>query len=43
MAKARAAVEMKNKIQYNPLELLLASMIKILRKNKGENENKPAF
>jgi hypothetical protein len=36
IARARAATEIKNKIQYKPLELLLTSMIKILRKNKVE-------
>ena len=34
IAKARAAVEIKNNNQYKPLELLFTSMIKILRKNK---------
>jgi len=37
MASAKAATEIKNNIQYKPLELLFASMIKILRKNRAQN------
>ena len=37
MATPRAIVEIKNNIQYSPLEFLFTSMIKILRKNRGEN------
>ena len=37
IAKASAATEIKNKIQYKPLELLFTSMTKILRKNKAQN------
>ena len=36
MAKTRATTEIKNKIQYNPFELLFTSMILILRKNRVE-------
>jgi hypothetical protein len=38
MAKTRAITEIKNKIQYNPFELLFTSMIKILRKNRVQNQ-----
>ena len=37
MARARAAADMKNKIQYKPLLLLFTSMIKILCKNRVQH------
>lgn len=39
IAMIKAAVEIKNKIQYNPLLFLLASIDKILRKNRVVVEN----
>ena len=40
IAKANAAVEIKNNSQYSPLDFLFTSILKSFRKNRGDQINR---